>query len=142
MDPRVERRSPESLDEIFPEIGREFRRNFEDDSTDPQEAAPEGRPRLGVTVEVISEGQRRQFSLPKEVSGVIVTSVAEGSVAAKFGLAPGDVIKSLQGTKVANPTDLTNALGKIRWRETVSIEFDRYANGGKISSSISKPFIP
>lgn len=142
MDPRIERRSPESLDEIFPEIGREFRRNFEEDPTDPQEAAPEGRPRLGVTVEVIGEGQRRQFRLPKEVTGVVVTSVAEGSVAAKFGLAPGDVIKSLQGAKVASPTDLTTALGKIQWRQDVSIEFDRYASGGKITSSITKPFIP
>lgn len=142
QQPRMERRTPENLEELFPEFGREFRRNFEEDPTDPQNATPEGSPRLGVTVEVIAEGQRRQFNIPKDVSGVIVTSVAQGSVAAKFGLEPGDVIKSLQGAKVSSPADLTNALGKIRWRQDVAIEFDRYSEGRKVSSMVSKPFIP
>ena len=140
--PNVQRREPRNLEEIFPNLGDELRRNFEGDPNDPLGAVPEGRPRLGVTAEVIGDSQRKQFGLPQGTTGVVVTTVAEKSVASKYGIEPGDVIISVQGAKVSSPTDLTEALGKIKWGQTVKIEFYRFVDGNKVKVSPTMPFHP
>jgi predicted esterase len=60
---------------------------------------PPGRVRLGVTMDTAFEGP-----------GVRVSSVAEGSVAAKAGVVAGDVVVGLDDAEVATPGDLRDAL--------------------------------
>jgi len=46
----------------------------------------------GVAVSDIDQQARREFDIPKDVKGAIVTQVEPGSAAAEAGLKPGDVI--------------------------------------------------
>ncbi len=58
---------------------------------------------LGITVGDLSD-QLAQYFGTKD--GVLVTSVADNSAAAKAGIKAGDVITSFNGTDVASPSDL------------------------------------
>ena len=58
---------------------------------------------LGITVGVLSD-QLAQYFGTKD--GVLVTSVADNSAAAKAGIKAGDVITSFNGTEVTSPPDL------------------------------------
>ena len=74
----------------------------------------------GVAVSDLNSQIRRQFNVPNEVRGAVVTDVEDGSAAAEAGLKPGDVIleinrKSVQGAEDAvrlteNPKDKTTLL--------------------------------
>src|SRR5205823_1907458 len=50
---------------------------------------------LGLQLAAIDQGMRRQFRIPKEVEGVVVTKVANDSPAGALGIEPGDVIVSV-----------------------------------------------
>jgi serine protease Do len=49
----------------------------------------------GVTVGDLDSQARRQFNLPGNVNGVVVTDVAPDSPAAEAGIKPGDVIQEI-----------------------------------------------
>jgi serine protease Do len=63
--------------------------------------------RLGVTVEELSHQLAEYFGAK---DGVLVSAVTEGSAAARAGLKAGDVITSINGTRVTSREDLTRAL--------------------------------
>lgn len=54
-------------------------------------------------------------------AGVLVQSVAPGGPAAKAGLAPGDVITSVNGQKTATVDDLTSVVSELKPGTTVSL---------------------
>jgi S1-C subfamily serine protease len=66
-----------------------------------------GRARLGATVSPLSDQLAAYFGAKE---GVLVTAVADGSVAAASGLKAGDVITNINGGRVRTPQDLTRAL--------------------------------
>lgn len=68
---------------------------------------------IGVTSEVA-----QVYDLPK---GVYIKSVVEGSAAEKAGLKAGDVITKLDGSSVANETELVEALNYYKAGEMVNI---------------------
>jgi S1-C subfamily serine protease len=55
-------------------------------------------------------------------AGVLVQSVTPGGPAAKAGLAPGDVITSVNGQKTATVDDLTSVVSELKPGTTVSLE--------------------
>jgi putative serine protease PepD len=55
-------------------------------------------------------------------AGVLVQSVAPGGPAAKAGLAPGDVITSVNGKRTATVDDLTSVVSELKPGTTVSLE--------------------
>ena len=65
-----------------------------------------GRPSLGITGEAVSVFQQIYAGLPK---GVYITAVTPGSTASQRGLVPGDIILSVNGTRITD----TDALDSI-----------------------------
>jgi serine protease Do len=65
---------------------------------------------LGLQVDALTEELRQQTGI-HEVSGVVVTGVETGGVAAQAGIQPGDVIKELNRKPVRNLTEYRAALG-------------------------------
>jgi len=91
-------------------------------------APPVAKGRLGVQVAAPSDEVRQQFDLPKDVKGIVVVSVVPGTPAANFGLKPGDVIQSFNGTALTAPDQLKGLVDKAsdgKW----SIVVGRMVNG-------------
>ena len=66
--------------------------------------------RLGLTVDTLSE-QLAQYFGTKE--GVLVTTVRDDSAAAKAGIKAGDVITSINGTRVDSPDDVRRSVQRL-----------------------------
>jgi C-terminal processing protease CtpA/Prc len=70
------------------------------------------RPRLGVSLMQMTDQLREYFNVEKD-RGVLVSSVVEGSPAAKAGLKAGDVIVSIAGRGVTSVGDVISELGQL-----------------------------
>ena len=83
--------------------------------------------RLGITVDELSPQLAEYFGTKQ---GVLVTSVREGSVAAKAGLKAGDVITSVDGSSVDDPAELRRRLQGLgdTAELTISVMRDRKAH--------------
>jgi serine protease Do len=66
---------------------------------------------LGMTVQGLTD-QLAQYFGTKD--GVLVTSVSEGSAAAKAGLKAGDVVTSVNGSDVTSPSDLRRRTQRLQ----------------------------
>ena len=66
-----------------------------------------GRPYLGITGENLSIFYQRYYRLP---NGMYISAVAEGSNAAAAGIAPGDILLSIDDTRVYTQSDLDTLL--------------------------------
>ena len=77
-------------------------------------ATPDGRTRTleqtGLTVATLDGGTRARLGLTGEVSGILVTDVADDSHAAEAGLRPGDVITAIALRPVASVDEATAQL--------------------------------
>ena len=51
---------------------------------------------LGLQLAAINQNARREFRIPRDVEGVVVTKVASDSPAAALGIEPGDAIMSVE----------------------------------------------
>lgn len=70
----------------------------------------------------------------KVAHGILVRKVEEGSLAYQLGLAPGDVILSINGITVTSADDFRRAFEHARKRRILSIQIDR--GGARISRTI------
>jgi serine protease Do len=66
--------------------------------------------RLGIATQEVTP-QLAEYFGAKE--GVLVSSVTEGSPAAKAGLRAGDIVTAIDGAAVKEPTDLARAIGPL-----------------------------
>ncbi len=64
--------------------------------------------KLGMSVKEINKDLANQFQL-KETSGVMVTAVTPGGLAQEAGITEGDVIKEIDGSKIATLKDYEKA---------------------------------
>jgi serine protease Do len=69
-----------------------------------------GRGHLGLTTEELG-GQLAQYFGVKD--GVLVKSVQDGSAGAKAGVKAGDVITSINGSQVYDPSDISRAVNRM-----------------------------
>ncbi|MFQ5562968.1 MAG: Do family serine endopeptidase [Parvularculaceae bacterium] len=69
---------------------------------------------LGVRVTGLNEALRRQFRVPDDVEGVMVTGVKPGSAAQTAGLRPGVVILQVEGQSVKSARELKNKIDEAR----------------------------
>ena len=69
---------------------------------------------LGMTVAELDEEARAGFGIAAEVSGVVVTEVAEGSAAAERGVAAGDVITEIAQESVSSPQDVVDRIAALK----------------------------
>jgi Do/DeqQ family serine protease len=79
-------------------------------------------PFLGATVANLSPALADELRLDPQTEGVVITNVAEGSTAQSIGFQRGDVVVTVNSTKIAKPADLekvSNAGGR-QWRITIN----------------------
>ncbi len=91
-----------------------------------------GRARLGVSVQQMTPDLAEYFGVK---SGVLVTSVARDSAAAKAGLKAGDVITAVDGTSVSTPAELVSALPSGDGQHDVTVTYvrDKQQHSAKVS---------
>lgn len=70
------------------------------------------RPRLGVAMEAVTATSYAALGLPS-LEGALVRSVQPGSIAARAGIRPDDVIIYLKSQAISKPTDLSDAVAKL-----------------------------
>ena len=82
-----------------------------------------GRGRLGVTVQSLTRDLEEFFGATN--GGVLVSSVAQDSAAAKAGMKAGDVITSINGRRVADSDDLMRELADATGEVTIVVLRDK-----------------
>jgi serine protease Do len=87
-----------------------------DGTTDEEDSATAEpvRDKLGMTVQELTSEMRRQYSLPEDVRGVIVTGVKNVSPAGEANINEGDVISEIQGQRVGSLSEFRSAVDKLR----------------------------
>ena len=66
-----------------------------------------GRPTLGIEGETLDTFYQYYYRLP---AGLYITSVEPGSYAAYYGIEPGDILLSLEGTRITSMNELKSVL--------------------------------
>jgi S1-C subfamily serine protease len=93
-----------------------------------------GRAALGVKVRTVVD-------LQGNVSGVGVVSVTRGGPAEKAGIAPNDVILSVNGTRTPTTTALSEALAALKPGQQVKIEI-QHPDGSKATVTVTLGQLP
>jgi serine protease Do len=68
--------------------------------------------RIGVGIQPLDQSLAQSFGLP-DSNGALVGTVEKDSPAAKAGFKSGDVIRKIDGTEVADSTDVTSRIGNM-----------------------------
>ncbi|GAB4332226.1 MAG: DegQ family serine endoprotease [Calditrichia bacterium] len=89
------------------------------------ESRVEASEKIGIKVANITSDLVKQFDLKVKKDAVVVTEVANGSVAAQAGLRPGDVILKINRKPVKSVADFQNILDKIKENESILFYIQR-----------------
>ncbi len=101
----------------------------------PQQAAANPAPgndeeasSLGLQLSSLNPVRRRQYRIPKDVEGVVVTKVAEDSPAGTLGIEPGDVIVSIDQQGHCHPATGCRGAekGRNQWQHPLAVEPARH----------------
>jgi serine protease Do len=131
----------EGQDEDMPDVFRKF--NFPEfdfkmpnprQRDDREDVAPlrEGKARLGVSVETVTDTHRKQYHIPANVKGVVVVAVEPGSVADNIGIEPGDVILAIGGKAVTSQVQLREAMADVRWGDSRQFKTARFGPNSRV----------
>jgi S1-C subfamily serine protease len=71
---------------------------------------------LGAIIKNIETLGEQSASGLSDKNGVLIISVAPGSIMELNGLVPGDVIRKINGQEVANVAEMLNALQAVMWQ--------------------------
>ncbi|TXR50908.1 DegQ family serine endoprotease [Phyllobacterium endophyticum] len=85
-----------------------------DDPATGEDGAAQNVDVLGMSLGKLDEATRKTFGIAKEVEGVLVTEVQNGSIAANKRIAPGDVIVDIAQEAVSTPEDVAARIEKLR----------------------------
>jgi serine protease Do len=109
---------------------------------DNQDVAPlrQGQAKLGVTVKDIDAATRKEQGIPARVSGAIVTDVEPGSVAARLGVQPGDIVEKLGDVSIKSAQDVSKAMKGVQWGQRRTIQLGRYSKDGTLSKTVQVTF--
>ena len=80
-------------------LGERPSANGQDDDGEGEDATPASQ--LGFEVQDLNARLRRNFEVPTDVEGIVVTDVEGGSVAEEAGLSVGDLVTEVNGKEVA-----------------------------------------
>lgn len=95
------------------------------------------RGRLGVAIQEINQSLAESFGL-KKPAGALVSSVEQGSPAAKAGIEPGDVILGINGKEVVNSSELPAIVAAIPPGDAASLQIWRKGSARQIDVQIGK----
>ncbi len=103
-----------------------------------EELKKEGRIRrayLGAELQTLTPGLGAMFSIPENVTGIVIVGVVRDSPAAKAGLRAKDVITALDGQPVRSSVELERSIIFLPPGKT--IEMNLYREGTKLSSKVT-----
>ncbi len=87
----------------------------EGEGKQPDEGAPVSTATaLGMTVATLDEEARTKFGISADVSGVVITEVAEGSAAAERGIVAGEVITEIAQESVSSPQQVLDRINALK----------------------------
>ena len=89
----------------------------------PTDAEALPSPRLGVTIEPLSDVLRDQLDLPE--GGIVVREVLPRTLAERLGLRRNDVLLSVAGRSVSVAADVIGALAPVKEGEKLAVEIVR-----------------
>ena len=92
--------------------------------------------RLGVAVQEVNQGFAESFGLPSP-EGALVSSVQDGSPAAKAGLQPGDVLREVDGQRIVSSGDLPAYVGMRRPGQQVQLTVWRQGKLQQLSATLA-----
>jgi serine protease Do len=92
---------------------------------------------LGVAIQPLTQDLAKSFKLG-ESTGALVSSVVDGSPAAKAGVKTGDVIVEFDGKKVAKSTDLPGLVADMPVGKNVPIVVMRDGKQVRLNAQIAK----
>jgi serine protease Do len=84
---------------------------------------------FGMTIRPLQANERDEMDVPAGRGGAIISQVTPYTPAAQAGLAPGDVVLSVQGEAVRNLTDVTRALNAVPAGVTARVVVWRVVGG-------------
>jgi serine protease Do len=98
---------------------------------EPKPQMPEGDKieALGMSLSEVTPELRERFQLDEDAAGVLVLSVADGSVAADKGLKAGDVVVEVDQKEVATPADIRAQIEAARKANQRVVTFLIYRQG-------------
>jgi serine protease Do len=67
-----------------------------------------------MTVGELTDETRKKFEVAADVSGVLVTEVAQGSIAAERGILAGEVITEIAQESVSTPKDVVDRIATLK----------------------------
>ena len=97
------------------------------------------RGQLGVSTISLSPEFRRSLGLPDNTQGALVTQVAEGSAAARAGIAVSDVITSVRDQTIRTNSELRNAIGLLKVGDSVAIGLLREGRPMTLTAVLREP---
>jgi serine protease Do len=80
---------------------------------------------LGISVAPLNNSTRSEYGIGQDVRGVVVTSVAPGSNAARAGISRGDVIQRVNGIATNTVADFNRAVRSLKTGDTARIVIRR-----------------
>jgi serine protease Do len=92
---------------------------------------------LGLQLAAIDQSSRREFRIPKDVEGVVVTKVASDSPAAALGIEPGDVIMAVDQKPVKTPQEAANELKQASANGNILLLLNRHGTTQFVGLSVS-----
>jgi len=69
---------------------------------------------FGMTIGTLDDAAREQFEISKDVSGVVITEVADGSPAAQKGIKAGEVIAEIAQESVSSPSQVLERIKALK----------------------------
>jgi serine protease Do len=81
----------------------------------------------GVTVADLDDDSRREFRIPNEIRGALVTAVEQDSVAASVGIRPGDVILEIKRKPVSSAEEAVKLSEQLKREKQVLLRI--WSNG-------------
>jgi serine protease Do/serine protease DegQ len=97
------------------------------------------RGQLGVSTISLSPEFRKSLGLADNTPGALVTQVAEGSAAARAGIAVSDVITSVRGQAIRTNAELRNAIGLLKVGDSVAIGLLREGRPMTLTAVLREP---
>jgi serine protease Do len=95
----------------------------------------EGQPSIGVTVHTLTHELADHYGVDVSADGVVVVAVEKGTLAARKGIKPGDVISTVNQQTVSNPKEFQEALKEADFKKGITL---RVLSGKKSRSEVLK----
>ena len=96
---------------------------------------------LGVSIATLTPDIAESYDLD-DTSGALVTVVGSGSAAETAGLQIGDVIVSVNGEPIENPSGLRNSIGLMRPGDEVSVGYIREGREVSVTTTLGELVVP